>query len=137
VPTKRNWAPLAGLLLALVAVGTYFTVVTTVVGPRFPWFRDHPLLNFALLAVALGLAWRGVRRGGWPARVAGLGTVALAGLFTFYVYGLSSWLPAADAAPRVGQPAPAFSRLDDQGRTVTLDSLRGAPTVLVFYRGFW
>lgn len=133
----RNRAPLAGLLLALLAVGSYPTLVTVVLGPRIPWLRDHPVPNFALLAVALWLAWRGVRAGGWPARLAGAGTVALAGFFAFLIYGYSAWLPAGDGAPRVGQPAPAFSLVDDHGRTVTLDSLRGSPAVLVFYRGFW
>jgi thiol:disulfide interchange protein len=137
VATTRNRAPLAGLLLAVVAVASYFTVVTPELGPRVPWLRDVPVLNFALLAVALWLAWRGVRRGRWPARLAGAGTVALTALFAFYVYGLSSWLPPAEGAPRVGQVAPAFTLTDDHGHALALDSLRGAPVVLVFYRGFW
>jgi hypothetical protein len=137
VAAKRNWAPVAGLLLAVVAVFGYFTVVTVVLGPRLPWLRDQPLLNFALLAVALWLAWRGVRRGRWPARLAAAATVLLTAFFTFYVYGLSSWLPSADGAPRVGDPAPAFALADDHGQTLALESLRGAPVVLVFYRGFW
>ncbi|WP_236685790.1 peroxiredoxin [Demequina oxidasica] len=36
------------------------------------------------------------------------------------------------AQPLVGQPAPAFSLLDQHGRTVTLDGFRGTGVLLVF-----
>jgi peroxiredoxin Q/BCP len=32
-----------------------------------------------------------------------------------------------------GQPAPPFSLQSDTGETVTLDSLKGTPTVIYFY----
>ena len=35
--------------------------------------------------------------------------------------------------PAVGQPAPEFSGLADDGTTITLSSLRGSPVVLFFY----
>jgi hypothetical protein len=137
VATRRNWTAAAGLLLGLGAVLSYFTLVTTILGPRFPWLRNVPLLNFALLAAALWLSWRGVRAGRWPARVGAVTNLALAGLFAFYVFGLSSMLPDAPGAPRVGQAAPEFSLVSHRGETVTLGELKGAPVVLVFYRGFW
>ncbi len=134
---RRNWTAVAGLLLGVGAVLSYFTLVTEGLSPRFPWLRDEPVLNFALLAVALWLSWRGVRAGRWPARIAGATNLALAGLFAFYVFGFSSMLPAATAAPRVGQAAPDFSLVSQRNETISLDALRGAPVVLVFYRGFW
>lgn len=137
VSKRRNWTAAAGLLLGLGAVLSYFTVITTTLGPRFPWLRNVPLLNFVLLVAALWLSWRGVRAGRWPARVAAVTNLALAGLFAFYVFGLSSMLPAASGAPRVGEAAPEFSLVSDRGETVTLGELKGAPVVLVFYRGFW
>lgn len=38
----------------------------------------------------------------------------------------------ASAQPLLGQPAPAFSLLDQHGRTVTLDSFAGVAVLLVF-----
>jgi len=137
VPARRNWTAVAGLLLGLAAVGSYFTVVTRELGPRFPWLRDVPLLNLVLLAVALWLSWRGARAGRMPARLAALANLGLAGLFAFYLWGFSSWLPPALAAPRVGQAVPDFTLADQRGEPLALTGLRGAPVVLVFYRGFW
>ncbi len=137
VTKRRTWHAAAGLLLGLGAVLSYFTLVTRGLGPRFPWLRDVPLLNLAMLAVALWLSWRGVRAGRWPARLAAGANLLLAGLFVFYLYGFSSWLPASLSAPRAGETAPDFTLIDQRGDSVTLSALRGAPVVLVFYRGFW
>jgi peroxiredoxin len=44
---------------------------------------------------------------------------------------LFAMLPVlAGAAPRVGQPAPAFSGIDTSGKTWSLDELRGTPIIL-------
>ncbi|HVA36177.1 MAG TPA: redoxin domain-containing protein [Candidatus Dormibacteraeota bacterium] len=37
----------------------------------------------------------------------------------------------------VGRPAPAFSLAASDGTVVALDDLRGAPLILVFFRGTW
>ena len=134
---RRNWNAVAGLLLGLGAVLGYFTLITPLLGPRFPSLRDAPIVNLAVLAAALWLSWRGVREGRWPARIAGATNLALAGLFVFYLFGISAMLPAAAGAPRVGQPAPDFALANHRGEQVTLAALRGRPVVLVFYRGFW
>ena len=44
---------------------------------------------------------------------------------------------AHPAPPAVGQPAPGFRLVDQDGRRVELSALRGQKVVLVFYRGFW
>ncbi len=44
---------------------------------------------------------------------------------------------AAFAPPRIGQQAPDFTLVDQNGRTVTLSAARGEKVVLVFYRGYW
>lgn len=36
-----------------------------------------------------------------------------------------------------GTPAPAFTLPDSEGKPRTLSSFRGAPAVIVFYRGSW
>jgi cytochrome oxidase Cu insertion factor (SCO1/SenC/PrrC family) len=38
---------------------------------------------------------------------------------------------------KIGNRAPSFALPDSNGQTVALDSYRGRPTVLVFYRGQW
>ncbi len=134
---RRNWNAAAGLLLGLGAVVGYFTLTASVLGPRFPVLRNVAILDLAAVAVALWLSWRGARRGGWPARIAATANLGLAGLFVFYLFGLSAMLPAAGGAPRVGQAAPDLSLANHRGEQVTLAALRGRPVVLVFYRGFW
>ena len=39
--------------------------------------------------------------------------------------------------PKVGQTAPDFTLLDQNGKAVRLAAARGAKVVLVFYRGYW
>lgn len=68
------------------------------------------------------------------------GTIAAVLGFTAYgtyVYGFSQTLAVASAAPQRGDIAPDFSVTDPEGQTYTLSELRGAPVLLVFYRGQW
>jgi len=39
--------------------------------------------------------------------------------------------------PKAGQPAPDFTLVDQNGKSVSLAAARGAKTVIVFYRGYW
>jgi cytochrome oxidase Cu insertion factor (SCO1/SenC/PrrC family) len=39
--------------------------------------------------------------------------------------------------PGVGQPAPDFTLVDQNGKAVSLSAARGHKVVLVFYRGYW
>ncbi|TMA62512.1 MAG: redoxin domain-containing protein [Deltaproteobacteria bacterium] len=45
-------------------------------------------------------------------------------------------MPPASGPP-IGAPAPAFALVDQRGGTVRLEDFRGAPLLLVFYRGHW
>ena len=143
---KRNYAIGAGFLLGLFAVISYFTLVTEYLGPRVPFFRDVPVLNLALLAVALLLSLMGLRRAfsrSSPYRGKALGSifgalnVVFAGLFCWSIFWLSYQLPAAANAPKVGVEAPDFTLPDSTQRPVHLASLRGRNVLLVFYRGHW
>ena len=51
----------------------------------------------------------------------------------------STLLPSSPRAtgPTLGAPAPDFALVDQSGKTVRLSDLRGAPVLLVFYRGHW
>jgi cytochrome oxidase Cu insertion factor (SCO1/SenC/PrrC family) len=56
------------------------------------------------------------------------------------VGGLVAWkmrLPKPQSSFADLQPAPDFTLNDQDGKPFTLSSLRGAPVVLVFYRGYW
>ncbi len=44
---------------------------------------------------------------------------------------------ATAASPKVGQQAPDFKLLDQNGKAVSLSAARGQKVVLVFYRGYW
>lgn len=143
---KRNYAIGVGFLLGVFAVISYFTLVTRDLGPRMPFFRDVPVLNLALLAVALWLSLVGLRRafsrssryrGKIFGVVFGALNLAFAGLFCWYVFSFSSRLPAAANAPQVGVEAPDFTLPDSAQRPVHLASLRGHNVLLVFYRGHW
>jgi cytochrome oxidase Cu insertion factor (SCO1/SenC/PrrC family) len=45
--------------------------------------------------------------------------------------------PKPQVPSNVGKPAPDFTLPDQDGKPFTLSSLRGAPVVLIFYRGYW
>jgi apolipoprotein N-acyltransferase len=147
---RRNFLPLAGFLVCLVAVVSYFAFFY-----RFPVTRDVPwtgwlLLGFGLALVTVGLA-RAFRqaeryRGKVLGSILAVLSLAVAGFFLFATTVGSRDLPAAAGAPKVGQKAPDFTLQDSQGRTVRLYDLLGAQAggsgppswvALIFYRGYW
>jgi energy-coupling factor transporter transmembrane protein EcfT len=131
-----NWRLWLGLLLAIVAFGSYFAFFY-----QFPITRDVPWVSFALFLVAIALLISGWRRA--PRKIlASIVTVLglfVAGAFTFLVTVGSKDLPASQAAPALGQKAPDFTLSDMQGRPVSLANLLGQSNgvVLIFYRGYW
>jgi hypothetical protein len=156
---RRNFLPLAGLLVCLLAFASYFLFFY-----RFPVTRDVPWANWLLFALGLGLAAVGVRRpfrlperyrGRWTSAVLALLSVAVAGLFLFATTLGSRHLPASADAPKVGQKAPDFVLEDSANRAVRLYGLLGATNasanpvtpaitagrtswvILIFYRGYW
>jgi hypothetical protein len=148
MPRPRNFLPLAGFLVCVVAFLSYFLLFF-----RFPLTRDVPWANWLLFAVGLGLVAAGLNRAfrhadRYRGRVAGpiLGvlSLAIAGLFLFLTLVASRELPVSAKAPKVGEKAPDFTLPDPQGRPVHLAALQsaegGAPgswVLLIFYRGYW
>jgi AhpC/TSA family protein len=145
---KRRWnaSIWTGLLVVLAALVSFVPIVMW-----SPDLRDRPWATLLFLAAGLLLIARGLRLAYrepqlYRGRIAGpivmvLG-IALAGLFTYGVFVAARQVPAALGAPHVGQKAPEFSLLDQEGRTVTLSDLLGhapedAGVVLIFYRGYW
>lgn len=133
----RRALALLGLVLVVAGVAGYFAIVLAVPA-LVPYVRNHALPSWLLVGAGLALSLLALRRGGagrWTARIA-LGTgVGLAGLFAVFLYVLLA-VPGADG-PRLGAPAPDWALADQTGRTVRLADFRGAPLLLVFYRGHW
>jgi hypothetical protein len=157
---KRRWnaSIWVGLLVVLAAFVTFVPIVMW-----SPDLRDRPWATLLLFAAGLFLIALGLRRayrepqlyrGRIAAPIVMVLGMAIAGLFVYGVLFAARQVPAAPGAPRVGQKAPDFSLLDQEGRTVTLaDLLSRAPgdaagseapglagsagVVLIFYRGYW
>lgn len=145
-PPRRNLAALLGILLTLLGAVGYFALVVPRWSPYWPTLRDSAWLNLALVfagvacslvAVARARGRRPTHRGRRLAPLLATLNVALAGLFVWYLVGLSGHLPAAAAAPALGSPAPDIALTDQHGAPLRLADLRGRNVLLVFYRGFW
>ncbi len=125
-----------GLLLVLAGIVGYFVVVFRLAS-WLPWVRNDAVPNWILVAAGVALAIVAVRRepGGRTAKVLLGADVALAVLFATMLY-VVPVVPRA-SGPAIGALAPDFALLDQKGRAVRLADLRGAPVLLVFYRGHW
>jgi len=139
---KWNWPIWIGFL---VAVGGLFSYEFFV---QFPITRDFPWANLLLFGIGAALLIIGLFCAfGRPQRYRGkvFGSIfsAITFLFfAFFCYGtfyVTRQVPPSSGAPRIGQKAPDFTLLDQNGKPVGLgDLLSGSrAVVLIFYRGFW
>ena len=125
-----------GLMLGVLGIVTYF-VVALRLAAWLPSVRNDAVPNWILVGSGLICSVLGVlraRRRLLPGVLLGL-NVALAAGFVAILYVFSA-IPTAPG-PRIGAPAPAFALVDQGGRRVRLEDFRGAPLLLVFYRGHW
>jgi hypothetical protein len=115
---------------------------------RFPLLRDFPWLNLPIVLIGLILSTRGLWRAYAPStrtryggRIIGipsfLFSLALTGLFCFYVFSWSYKMPRPQARTLSLESAPDVTLTDPQGRQFRLSDLRGKKVVLTFYRGHW
>jgi peptidoglycan/LPS O-acetylase OafA/YrhL len=139
---RWNWSLWIGFLCVLAGFLSYTFFA------QFPITRDFPWANFLLFAVggilvALGLFRAFGRPQMYRGKIFGpilaaLGILMFA-LFSYVLFYELRQVPPSTGAPRVGQKAPDFFLLDQNGKPVGLGDLlsnsRGA--VLIFYRGFW
>jgi len=130
-----------GPVITLIGAVSYFLYFV-----QFPTLRDTALLNLPLVFFGLVLAgyggWQlGRLRGRWLVKVLAaigfLASLAIAGLFSFYLFVFSYQLPTATGTPTVGVLAPDFALPDQHGEPVRRADFRGKKLVLVFYRGHW
>jgi len=113
---------------------------------RFPDLRDVPWVNAPWVGLGLVWAvwsgWTWLRQGpGIWRRVAAGGSVlfslAVGGLFLWYVFVFSYDVPTGRPDTLAMEAAPDFSLPDQDGREVHLNDFQGRKVVLVFYRGHW
>jgi hypothetical protein len=126
----------AGLFLGVIGVLGYF-VVALLLGKRLPSVRNDAIPNWILVGLGLALSAVAVgraRRRRLPGLLLAL-NIAVAAGFSAMLYVVSVIPPAS--GPRIGAPAPPFALRDLSGLTVRLEDFRGAPLLLVFYRGHW
>lgn len=139
---KWNWPIWAGFVFALAGFFSYDFF------SRFPVTRDFPWANFLLFGIGLALLVLGLFRAfGRPqlyrGKVFGSLFAAIAALcvafFSYIIFYVLHQLPASSGAPHVGQKAPDFFLLDQNGKPVGLGDLlsNSNGAVLIFYRGFW
>jgi AhpC/TSA family len=137
-----NWSLWIGFLFALAGFLSYTFFA------QFPITRDFPWANLLLFAAAgicfvIGL----FRAFGKPQVYRGkiLGSIfATLGvlMFVFFSYVFFYQLrqvPPSTGAPHIGQKAPEFTLVDQDGKDVSLSDLvgRSKALALIFYRGFW
>lgn len=127
-----RWAALAGPVVAVVGLISYFTVFAGI-----PALRDVPWVNLPMVAAGLALSiWAlTARRSVWRWLGAALSTVCAAALVG-YVFVLSSMLPETSRVVAVDDRV-ADLELPDHTGTVTRIPVRSDRTLLVFYRGHW
>ena len=139
---RWNWPIWVGFIVVLAGLFSYGFFVW------FPTTRDFPWANLLLFGIGAALLIVGLFRAfGRPQVYRGkiLGSIftAIAVLvvtfFSYAIFYVVRQVPASTGAPRVGQKAPDFVLLDENGKPVSLDDLlSGSRAVaLIFYRGFW
>jgi hypothetical protein len=141
---RVNWSLWIGLLLSIVAFFSYVFVFV-----RWPITRDVPWVNFILVAIALVLIVKGIRRAfveGTTARrviailVGGLGALVGIGFVLGVTIGTRQ-IPTSTGAPAIGAKAPELALPDTSRKVVALSQLLAEPgsrgVLLVFYRGYW
>jgi hypothetical protein len=139
---RWNWPIWIGLVVVVAGLFSYGFFL------GFPTTRDFPWANLVLFGIGAALLIVGLFRAfGRPqvyrGKIFGSIFTAIALLvvafFSYEIFYVLRQVPASTGAPRVGQKAPDFILLDQNGKSVGLgDLLSGSKAVaLIFYRGFW
>jgi hypothetical protein len=141
---KRKWNRPIWVGFAVVLAGLFSFEFFA----QFPITRDFPWANFLLFGIGIALLLFGLFRAfGRPQLYRGkiFGSiftaiaVLLIAFFSYIIFYVLHQVPASVGAPRVGQKAPDFILLNQNGKPVGLGDLlsnsKGA--LLIFYRGFW
>jgi len=139
---RWNWSLWIGFLFALAGFLSYTFFA------QFPVTRDFPWANLLLFAaggifLVLGLLRAFGKAQVYRGKVFGpiLATLGMLmfGFFSYVFFYQLRQVPPSTGAPLVGQKAPDFTLLDQDGKDVALGDLvrRSKVVALIFYRGFW
>jgi hypothetical protein len=139
---RWNWPIWVGFAVVVAGLFSYGFFV------RFPTTRDFPWANLLLFGIGAVLLIVGLFRAfGRPqvyrGKIFGSIFTAIAvivvAFFSYEIFYALRQVPASAGAPRVGQKAPDFILVAQNGKPVGLgDLLSGSrAAVLIFYRGFW
>ena len=139
---RWNWPIWVGFVVVVAGLFSYGFFA------RFPTTRDFPWANLLLFGIGCAFLIVGLFRAfGRPqvyrGKIFGSIFTAIAVLvvafFSYEIFYVVRQVPTSAGAPRVGQKAPDFMLLDQNGKPVGLvDLLSGSrAVVLIFYRGFW
>jgi hypothetical protein len=147
IDMKRKWnTPIwLGFLVVVIGLFSYGFFA------QFPITRDFPWANFLLFGIGVVLLVVGLFRAfGRPQLYRGkifgsiftLIAVLLVAFFSYEILYVVRQVPPSTGAPQVGQIAPDFILLDQNGKPVGLGDLLSGPSgpralALIFYRGFW
>jgi hypothetical protein len=139
---KWNWPIWAGFLVAVGGLVSYTFFA------RFPITRDFPWANLLLFGIGGALLIVGLfhafgRPQLYRGKIFGSILTAIAvlvfAIFSYEIFYVLRQVPASAGAPRVGQKAPDFLLLGQNGKPVGLGDLlsNSNGVVVIFYRGFW
>ena len=143
---KWNWPIWVGFVVVIAGLSSYEFFA------QFPITRDFPWANFLLLGVGGALLIAGLFRAfGRPQVYRGkiFGSIfaaialLLVAFFSYVIFYVLHEVPASAGAPHVGQKAPDFLLLDQNGKPLGKGDLLRGPSgppkavLLIFYRGFW
>jgi hypothetical protein len=139
---RWNWPIWAGFVIAVAGLSSYEFFA------QFPITRDFPWANFLIFGIGAALLIFGlfrafgrprVYRGKIFGSIFAAIAVLLFAFFSYVIFYVLYQVPASAGAPRVGQKAPDFFLLDQNGKPVGLGDLLSSSkgALLIFYRGFW
>ena len=143
---KRRWnlSLWLGFVVVVLALFSYQFFVLFPITRDFPWVN---LLLFAIGGLLLGLGL--FRAYGHPTAYRGkifgplltVLSLLMFGLFAYGLFFIARQMPPSTGAPQVGQKAPDFALVDQDGNRVELNDLLSSPStravLLIFYRGYW
>ena len=129
----QAWLPWLGLVLAAAPMAGFFAWLLAL----RPVARTSANL-FGMQLATLGGAMLCVFASAWAGHAQAVpgAVITVAGLYAYLLW--YSRFQGRGATPlKVGDPLPAFSLQRTDGSAVSHSDLRGAPHLLVFYRGNW
>ena len=129
---RWNWPIWVGFVVVVAGLFSYELFARVPITRHFPWANFLLFgIGAALLIVGLFRAFGRpqVYRGKIFGSIFAVIAVLLVAFFTYEIFYVLRQVPASAGAPRVGQKAPDFTLLDQNGKPVGLGDLLSSQTV--------